>query len=148
MKTNLPLDEEERYIPRTIIISTDDMANPELSDGEFRAYYIIIADKEKDRDPSRSIQNFVEDQSIFEEREFRKYCTSLQEKGFLYQIQPSFHGKDSMGDFIPKVYWRAFVDYIIKEHKRADLAADVDYFFRGGDYESLKKIYQSRINKS
>ena len=97
---------------------------------------------------SVSNETFLKDNPVFSERQFQRHSEALQEKGFIYRFQHPLHRRGSMRYIIPKAYWQSFTKYIIKKYKRAGWAAEVEVFFEGGDYESLRKSYQRRISGS
>lgn len=138
----------ERFIPHDANVSYDDITNSDISHAEFRAYCAILGYGKKYGHLSVSNETFLKDNPVFSERQFQRHCEALQEKGFIYRFQHPLHRRGSMRYIIPKCYWQPFTKYIIKKHKRAGWAAEVEVFFEGGDYESLRKSYQLRISGS
>lgn len=137
-----------RFIPHNVTIDYYDIGSADLTHGEFRAYCAILGYGRAHGHLSMNRKNFLKDNPVFEERQFRRYCEGLEEKGYVYKIQYSFHRRGSMSYVIPKPYYNLFISYILKKYKRADWAAEVKVFFEGGNETDFCKAYQSQISQN
>ncbi len=136
--------EQENISSPYAIVDSNILADENLSNAEFRALTLILSYSASRGFCCVSSQKIKENFPFWKERNFRKLCFQLQEKGYICRIQHPLHKKGSMRYLIPRQYHEKFITYVIKQYKAYKYAGQVKAFFEGGKISLWEKAYAAK----
>ena len=141
--TNISLEDalfEENSIPLYAIIDSEIFGDPNLTHAEVRTYALIAGYCGSGGVCFASHQTIAEKAPWTDARNFRKYCESLEKKGYLYRRQHSRLRGGSTRYLAVRCHWKKYLKFLMKK-KNYELAAEVESYFTGLEQSYLLKKY-------